>query len=76
MRATVELPESVYRRTEQAAHTRGLSVDELISDVLERELGVEPGSEKATQYVSFPILHSKNPGSLDLSNFDFDDLLA
>ena len=39
MRATVELPESVYRRTEEAARSRGLSVDELISDVLERELG-------------------------------------
>jgi hypothetical protein len=41
MRATVELPESIYRRTEQVARTRGLSVEELISGVLERELGEE-----------------------------------
>jgi hypothetical protein len=76
MRATVELPESVYRRTEQAARTRGVSIDELISDVLERELGEEPSPPRAAKYVTLPIIHSKNPGTLDLSNFDFDDLLA
>ena len=76
MRATVELPESVYRRTEEAARTRGLSVDELISDVLERELGAEIGPPATPKYVTLPIIHSKNPGTLDLSNFDFDDLLA
>jgi hypothetical protein len=56
MRATVELPESVYRRTEQVARTRGLSVDELISGVLERELGKEPSYPLAQKRVAFPEL--------------------
>jgi hypothetical protein len=76
MRATVELPESVYRRTEQAARARGLSVDELISGVLEQELGEEPPATQTPKYVTLPLIHSKNPGTLDLSDFDFDDLLA
>jgi hypothetical protein len=76
MRATVELPESLYRRTEQAARARELSVDELISGVLERELGEEPSATQTSKYVTLPLIHSKNPGTLDLSDFDFDDLLA
>jgi len=75
MRATVELPESVYRRTEQVARTRGLSVDELISGMLERELGEEPSSS-VPKRVSFPLIRSKHPGTLDLTGFNFDDLLA
>jgi len=76
MRATVELPESVYRRTEQAARARGLTVDELISGALERELGEESLVPQTSKYVTLPLIHSQNPGTLDLSNFDFDDLLA
>jgi hypothetical protein len=76
MRTTVELPESVYRRTEQAALARGLSVDELISDALERELGAELRSPRTPKRVDFPMIHSKNPGTLDLTGFNFDDLLA
>ena len=76
MRATVELPESVYRRMEEAARMRGLSVDELISDVLERELGAEISSPATPKYVEFPVIRSKNPGTLDLTDFNFDDLLT
>ena len=77
MRATVELPDDVYRRTEQAAQARGLSVDELISNVLEQGLPDEKvDASIMSKRVTFPILHSKQPGTMDLSNFDFDDLLA
>jgi hypothetical protein len=76
MQTTVELSESILRRTEQAARSRGVSVDALISEVLERELAGETRPVSAPHRVSLPIIHSKNPGTLDLSNFDFDDLLA
>jgi hypothetical protein len=74
MQTIVELPESILRRTEQAARARGVSVDALISDVLERELAKENAA--TPNRVSFPIIHSKNPGTLDPSDFDFDDLLV
>lgn len=76
MRATVELPESVYRRTEQAARARGLTVDELISGVLERELGQDPSSSQPQIRIEFPVIRSKQPGTLDLNGFNFDDLLT
>jgi hypothetical protein len=76
MRTTVELPDAIYRRAEQAAQARGLSVDEIISGALERELG-EPVLPSLTgKRVEFPLIRSKNPGTVDLSDFDFDDLLA
>jgi hypothetical protein len=76
MQNTVELPESIYRRTEEAARARGVGVDELISEMLERELAEEAQPVMTPHRVSLPIIHSRNPGTLDLSNFDFDDLLA
>jgi len=76
MQNTVELPESIYRRTEQAARTRGISVDALISAVLERELADAAKPSQTPHFVSLPMIRSNHPGTLDLSNFDFDDLLA
>jgi len=76
MQNTVELPESIFRRTEEAARARGVGVDELISEMLERELANEAQPVMTPHRVSLPIIHSRNPGTLDLSNFDFDDLLA
>ena len=77
MRTTVELPEGVYRRTEQMAQASGVSVDALISDVLERELGAKDYSPIPTQSrVKLPIIVSNQPGTMDLNDFDFDDLLA
>jgi hypothetical protein len=29
-----------------------------------------------TAEVTLPLIHSKKPGSLDLSNYDFDELLG
>ncbi len=76
MQTTIELPESVYQKSAEVARKRGFTVEELIVDVLEREVASESGSPLAGQRVTFPLIHSKKPGTLDLSNFDFDDLLS
>jgi hypothetical protein len=76
MRTTIELPESVYQRSEQLARRRGFSVEQFIVRVLERELAHEPAASSPTKKVSLPLISSKRPGSLDLANFDFDDLLS
>jgi hypothetical protein len=76
MQNTVELPEPIFRRTEEAARARGVGVDELISEMLERELANEAQPVMTPHRVSLPVIHSRNPGTLDLSNFNFDDLLA
>ena len=76
MRTTIELPESVYQRSEQLARRRGFSVEQFIVRVLERELAHEPIASSSSKKVSLPLIRSKRPGSLDLANFDFDDLLS
>jgi hypothetical protein len=76
MRTTIELPESVYQRSEQLARRRGFSVEQFIVRVLERELAHEPAASSPAKKVSLPLISSKRPGSLDLANFDFDDLLS
>jgi hypothetical protein len=60
MQNTVELPESIFRRTEEVARARGVGMDELISEMLERELAEEAHSAPAPHRVSLPIIHSKN----------------
>ncbi len=76
MRTTIELPESVYRQSEQAARQKGVSFEQFVAFILERELGERPASEPQSKRVRLPLIHSKHPGSLDLGSFDFDDLLA
>jgi len=76
MPTIVELPDSVYRRAQQAAQTRGVSVDALISEVLEREVGADPAANQSSHRVNFPLIHSTERGTLDLTGFNFDDLLA
>lgn len=77
MQTTLELPEPLFRRTEEIARSRGLSVDALISDVLEHEFGKERSMPAQNQSrLELPLLVSSAPGTLDLKDFDFDDLLA
>ncbi len=76
MRTTIELPDSVYRRGERAAQSRGVTVEELIVRVFENALIGEAEFTPAAGEVQLPLLHSQRPGVLDLERFDLDDLLA
>jgi hypothetical protein len=51
-------------------------MEELIVQALERELTVVPETAARRTRVRVLLVKSKRPGSLDLENFDFDDLLA
>ncbi|HEU4982118.1 MAG TPA: hypothetical protein VFT88_05500 [Acidobacteriaceae bacterium] len=76
MRTTIDLPESVYQQSAQIAHLKGFSVEELIVWTLERALETEPSTSRQLKPVSFPLISSGQPGTLDLTDFDFDDLLV
>jgi hypothetical protein len=74
MQTTVDLPDSLYRKSAEVAAARGATIQELIVDAVTREV---QGLEHAGEFeIELPLIPSKNPGSLDLSHFDFDDLLA
>ena len=78
MRTTVDLPDNLLRRTKALAALRGSSMKELIVRAVEREVNAE-GSVAAGQAArcgEFPLVHLRSKRKLDLSKFDFDDLLA
>jgi hypothetical protein len=76
MRATIELPESVYRKGEKVARTQGVTIEEFIVRAFERELKAEPDAHSHSKRVTLPLVASKEPGTLDLKDFNFDELLA
>ena len=76
MQTTIQLPDAVYREGERIARAKGFTLEQLIVRALEREFSQERPTSRSEGKVSLPLIHSKQPGTLDLSNFDFDDLLA
>jgi hypothetical protein len=78
MRTTIDLPDNLLRRTKALAAVRGSSMKELIVRAVEREVSTE-GSVAAGPSAGrgeLPLVHLRTKRKLDLSKFDFDDLLA
>ena len=75
MRTTVDLPDELFRELKALAARRGTSLKELLRTAVERELAL--ARRPAEHYrARFPALSSKEPGKLDLTNADIEDLLA
>jgi hypothetical protein len=78
MRTTVDLPDALFRRTKALAALRGSSMKELIVSAVEREVGGQNPAEggQSPRVVRLPLMHLRGRRQLDLSGFDFDDLLT
>jgi hypothetical protein len=80
MQTTVNLPDSLYEKSEALAASRGATVEQFIVEAVAKEVQGNLGSGSAGIFgdreVELPIIRSRRPGTLDLSRFDFDDLLA
>lgn len=76
MRTTIELPDSVYLKGEKVARTQGVTIEEFIIRTFERELKDVPEIPLRSKRVTLPLVPSKEPGTMDLKDFNFDDLLA
>jgi hypothetical protein len=80
MRTTVDLPDSLYEKSEVLAASRGATVEQLIVEAVKREVQGYFGPDSSGTFVGskieLPVIRSRRPGTLDLSHFDFDDLLA
>jgi len=73
MRTTVDIPDPLYRRLKSAAATRGCSVKDLIVRGVETELSGR-GGRKAGR-IGLPLIHSKKPGRLKLTNELLNEIL-
>jgi len=74
MRTTVDIPDPVYRRLKTEAAHRGCSVKELVLRGVKAELQGGKPARKA-QVIKLPIIESKRPGWLRLSNQQINEIL-
>jgi hypothetical protein len=74
MRTTVDLPDSLFREVKAVAARRGMSLKALIRTAVEEE--IRRAERRAGRRVKFPVLSSREPGSLDLTNAEIEDLSA
>ncbi len=75
MRTSLDLPDETFRDLKMLAVQRGVTLKELLRTVVESELARAQAS-KAGRRVKFPILDSKEPGTLDLTNAEIEELLT
>ena len=63
MRATIDLPDQLFRKAKAVSSLRGTTLKEFITQAVEHELA---GSaiKLESRRVSFPLVRSKRPGSI------------
>ena len=76
MRTTIDLPDALYRKTKAIAALRGASMKEVITRAVEREVAETAPAKAKPHHVKLPLIPWKGKNKLDLTNFDFDDLLG
>jgi SHS2 domain-containing protein len=74
MRTTVDIPDAVYRRLKSEAAQRGCSVKELVLRGVKAELEGGKPVRKA-KAITLPIIDSKRPGWLRLTNQQINEIL-
>ena len=66
MRTTVDIPDPIYRELKSRAASEGRTVKELILRGVSVTLQMEGVASKRKGKMKFPVIRSKNPGSLKL----------
>ena len=74
MRTTIDLPDELIREAKAIAARRGTALKTFVRAALEEE--VRKTERKAGRRVKFPLLSSREPGRLNLTNAEIEDLPA
>jgi len=74
MRTTVDLPDALFRQVKSVAALKGSTLKEFIQDALQQ--AVASGRGVRRHKVRLPLIRSKHPGALRLTNADIEDHLA
>jgi len=75
MRITLDLPGATFRRLKSLAARRGTTLKQLLESAIEKEI-VAATSKPPRCRIKLPVLKSRQPGSLNLTNAEIDDFLA
>jgi hypothetical protein len=77
MRATIEIPESVFHLLQARAEKRSSSIQAVILEAIQKEIASGPVPDEVKGRVSLPLIRSSRPGSLhSLTNTEIDDILG
>jgi hypothetical protein len=74
MRTTVDIPDPIYRQLKSRAALQGCSVRQLILQGVEAGLDGETGQPRKGR-VSLPLIKSRQPGRLRLSNKTINEII-
>ncbi len=74
MRTTVDIPDALYRELKSKAAREKVSVKRLILRGVAGELRPRPNKRK--RRISFPIIRSNSPGTLEIDNAKIYDLIS
>ena len=75
MRTTIDLPDDLFRQLKVLAASRNVTLKILVRRAIENEL--ERGRARGQRRrLRFPLLASKQPGTLNLTNAEIEDLLT
>lgn len=66
MRTTIDLPDALFRKAKVVSSLRGTTLKEFITQAIEHELAGSP-MRIETRRVEFPLVHSKRPGSVQVT---------
>lgn len=66
MRTTIDLPDSLFRRVKAAASMKGLTLKKFITRAIEREIETQKAAFERQKQISFPLVPSRHPGSLQI----------
>ncbi len=75
MRTTLDLPDSIFRQLKSLAAKRGTTLKQVLRSAVEKEI-VAATARTEQRRIKIPILKSKEPGSLNLTNAEIEDLLT
>jgi hypothetical protein len=73
MRTTVDIPDETYRAVRVLAAQRGTTVRQLVLEGLEL---VRAERKKKRTPFTVPVIRSKHPGTLHLTNEQIEEILA
>ena len=72
VRTTIDIPDPTYRKLKSKAAAQGRSVKDLILHSVEQEFS---GETRRGKRIKLPIVRSKEPGALHLTNEEIYDII-
>jgi hypothetical protein len=78
MQTTIQLPDALFEESMAITAARGATIEELIVEAVAHEVALHRtfAADFGHSEVKLPLVPSLHPRTMDLSRFDFDDLLA